>query len=212
MNDFLQLISRPSAALDEGARFFQGVGLLNKAAAELDADLSAHRIGYAVIGGIALNAHGYKRFTTNINVLMTPDSLAKFRAELVGRGYRPAFEGATKKFRITSHNVPLEIITTGEYPGDGKPKPVQFPNPSDVSETINGVQTVTLPKLIELKLASGITGLGRLKDLADVQEMIRVRDLPASFADELDPSVRAMFLELQNEIQQVNEAGGDPIG
>ena len=68
MTDFLQLISRPSAALDEGFRFFQGVGLLNETLAELAADLSAHRVGYAVIGGIALNAHGYKRFTTNINV------------------------------------------------------------------------------------------------------------------------------------------------
>ena len=212
MTDFLQLISRPCAALDEGFRFFRGVGLLCETLAELAADLSAHGVGYAVIGGIALNAHGYKRFTTNINVLMTPDGLAKFRAELIGRGYRPAFEGATKKFRITSHNVPLEIITTGEYPGDGKPKSVQFPDPSTAAESINGVQTVTLPKLIELKLASGITGLGRLKDLADVQEMIRARALPASFADTLDASVRAKFLELQNEIQQVNDAGGDPVG
>ena len=138
--------------------------------------------------------------------------MAKFRAELVGRGYRPAFEGATKKFRITSHNVPLEITTTGEYPGDGKPKAVRFPDPSTVAEIINNVQTVTLPKLIERKLASGITGLGRLKDLADVQEMIRARDLPAAFANELDPSVRAKFLELQNEIQQAKDAGGEPVG
>ena len=212
MADFLQLISRPSAAYEEGLRFFRGKGMLNEALQQLARDLKAQGIDYAVIGATALNYHGYLRFTSDIDVLMTPDGLATFRAELIGRGYRPAFEGATKKFRITSHNVPLEIITTGEYPGDGKPKSVQFPDPSTAAESINGVQTVTLPKLIELKLASGITGLGRLKDLADVQEMIRARALPASFADTLDASVRAKFLELQNEIQQVNDAGGDPVG
>lgn len=209
MPDFLQLISRPLAAYDEGLRYFKGTGMVNAALKGLAHDLEAHGIDYAVIGAVALYHHGYLRFTSDIDVLMTPEGLAKFRAELVGRGYRPAFEGATKKFRITSHNVPLEVITTGEYPGDGKPKPVIFPDPSTVSEIINNVLTVTLPKLIELKLASGITGLGRLKDLADVQEMIRVRNLPAAFAEGLDASVRAKFLELHDEIERARAQEGE---
>jgi hypothetical protein len=53
-----------------------------------------------------------------------------------------------------------------------------------------------LERLIELKLASGMTGRGCLKDLADVQEMIRVKELDASFSDHLDPSVQTKFLEL----------------
>jgi hypothetical protein len=36
---------------------------------------------------------------------------------------------------------------------------------------------------IELKLASGMVAPHRLKDLADVQELIRSIDLPGSFAD-----------------------------
>ena len=213
MGDFLQLISPPSAAYEEGLRFFRGKGMINEALQQLARDLEAHHIAYAVIGATALNYHGYLRFTSDIDVLMTREGLAKFRAELVGRGYRPAFEGAMKKFRITSHNVPLEVITTGEYPGDGKPKSIIFPDPATVAETINGVQTVTLPKLVELKLASGITGLGRLKDLADVQELIRVRDLPASLANALDESVRAKYLELHDEMARARamESGGEDV-
>ena len=205
MTDFLELIARPLAAYDEGLRYFRGTGMVNAALNDLAHDLEAHGIDYAVIGAVALYQHGYQRFTSDIDILMTADGLAKFQSELVGRGYQPALAGATKKFRITSHNVPLEIITTGEYPGDGKPKAVVFPVPAEVSEAINGVQTVTLPKLVELKLASGITGLGRLKDLADVQEMIRVRNLPAVFAEGLDASVRAKFLELHDEIERARE-------
>jgi hypothetical protein len=51
--------------------------------------------------------------------------------------------------------------------------------------------------LIELKLASGISAPDRLKDLADVQELIKLRKLDSTFAENLDPYVRGKFLELQ---------------
>ena len=169
--------------------------MLNDALTKLANDLRRNDIGYAVIGAIALNQHGFQRFTTDIDVLMTPEALERFRTSLIGLGYRPAFEGARKKFR-TTENVPIEIITSGEYPGDGLEKPVIFPDPSDFAITIDGVSTITLEKLIELKIASGISATDRLKDLADVQEMIKIKHLDEGFADVLDPYVRDKFLEL----------------
>lgn len=201
LRDYEYVLSSPTAAYEEGLRFFRGVGMANETLRRLAQDLEERGIEYAVIGAVALNQHGYQRFTHDIDLLMTPQGLERFRAELVGRGYRPAFEGAMKKFRATAQNVPVEVITSGEYPGDGKPQPVVFPRPGEFSVVIEGVQTITLEKLVELKLASGMTGLGRRKDLADVQELIRVRNLPASFAERLDPSVRAMFGELHHEIE-----------
>ncbi len=67
---------------------------------------------------------------------------------------------------------------------------------------IGGVKTVDLPTLIELKLASGISGLARLKDLADVQELIRVLSLGPAVAERLDASVRPKYLELYAEVAQ----------
>jgi hypothetical protein len=130
-------------------------------------------------------------------VLLTKAGLEKFREELIGLGYRPAFEGSTKQFRTAAENVPIEFITAGEYPGDGLPKPVKFPNPSEDFVVIDGVKTVTLEKLIELKLASGMTAPDRLKDLADVQELIKTKSLDDSFAGKLDSFVQDKFLELQ---------------
>jgi hypothetical protein len=194
--DFQTVISSPVAAYAEGLNFFAGNGMLNDALSRLVRDLDRNGIDYAVIGAIALNQHGYRRFTEDIDLLMTREGLETFREKLIGLGYRPAFEGAKKKFRTTEENIPVEIITTGEFPGDGLPKSVVFPEPSTASVVIDDVKTVSLPTLIELKLASGISAPDRLKDLADVQEMIRLKGLDSAFAESLDPFVREKYLEL----------------
>lgn len=181
----------------EGLRYLMGRGELNSALAQLSEDLGRHGIDYVVIGAVALMAHGYPRFTEDIDLVMTGEGLEDFHRELVGRGYRrPAFEGARKRMRSTRDGVPVEVIVSGEYPGDGRPKPVSFPAPAEASVEIDGVRVVTLEKLIELKLASGMTAPDRLKDLADVQELIKARGLDADFAGRLDPYVREKYLEL----------------
>ena len=204
--DFQDILASPADTYEEGLRFFRGEGMTNQTLRRLVADLEARGIDYSVIGAVALNQHGYRRFTEDIDLLMTPDGLERFRAELVGRGYRPGFANATRKFRDTEQNVPIEVITSGEYPGDGKPKTVRFHDPAEHFVVIDGIKTVTLAKLIELKLASGMSGLARLKDLADVQELIRVKQLGADMADQLDASVRDKYLELYNEVEQARDA------
>lgn len=186
----------------EGLRYFMGEGTLNKTLARLSTDLEEHGIDYMVIGAVALLAHGYPRFTEDIDLVMTADGLQKFHEELVGLGYAPAFPGARKRLRSTTDNVSVEVMTTGEYPGDGKPKPVRMPRPSEASTEIDGVKFVTLEKLIELKLASGISAADRLKDLADVQELIKIRKLDTDFANKLDPYVRTKYLELEAAVRQ----------
>jgi len=186
----------------EGLRYFMGEGTLNKTLARLSSDLDERGIDYMVIGAVALLAHGYPRFTEDIDLVMTAEGLRKFHEELIGLGYVPAFPGAMKRIRSTADGVSIEVMTTGEYPGDGKPKPVSMPAPAEASMEIDGVRFVTLEKLIELKLASGITAPDRLKDLADVQELIKIRKLDADFARKLDPYVRTKYLELQEAVRK----------
>jgi len=179
-----------------------GQGSLNRALAHLAADLKDHGIDYAVIGAVALFAHGYPRLTEDIDLVITAEGLTKFHEQLLGLGYVPAFPGARKRLRSTRDGVKIDVITSGEYPGDGKPKPVSFPTPPESTVEIDGVRFATLEKLVELKLASGMTAPDRLKDLADVQELIKIRGLSADFADQLNPYVREKFLELLNAVQR----------
>lgn len=199
--DFQQIIESPVLAYQEGLKFFMGEGILNQTLRRVTKDLENRGIEYSVIDAIALNNYGYRRFTEDIDLLLTKEGLEKFQKELVGLGYRPAFQGATKKFRTTEENVAVEIITSGEFPGDGKPKPVRFPEPAENQTEIDGIKTLTLEKLIELKLASGMTAPHRLKDLADVQELIKIKNLKADYAERLNQYVREKFLELQKAVE-----------
>ena len=192
-----------SETYEEGLRYFMGSGNVNKTLARLASDLKEHDIEYAVMGAIALLAHGYPRFTEDINLVMTREGLEKFHRELVGLGYAPAFPQAKKRLRATEENVSIDVMLAGEYPGDGKPKPIAIPDPKTAAVEIDGVRFVTLEKLIELKLASGMTAPDRLKDLADVQELIKVRQLGPEFAERLDPYVREKFLDLYETIKQM---------
>jgi hypothetical protein len=212
MPTFDQLTASPTAAFDEGLAFFRGQGMLNNTLVRVASDLERSGIDYAVIGAVALNQHGYRRFTEDIDLLLTREGLRKFQDELVGKGYVPAFSGATKMFKTSQENVRIEVVTTGEYPGDGRPKPVVFPDPSGNAEEIAGVKTLVLPKLIELKLASGMTAPDRLRDLADVQELIKVKGLPEDFASGLDESVREKYRELHRgvELAKARERGMQP--
>ncbi len=92
--------------------------------------------------------------------------------------------------------VKVEFLTTGDFPGDGKPKPVAFPDPATVRVAGAGMWFLSLPALIELKLASGISNPLRGKDLVDVQELILELKLDESFAPQLNEYVRDKFLEL----------------
>jgi len=207
--DFQTVLSSPTLAYAEGLKFFHGEGMLNNALKRIVSDLERNQIDYAVIGAVALNQHGYRRFTEDIDLLLTNEGLEIFRETLVGLDYRPAFEGAKKKYRTTEENIPVEIITSGEFPGDGLPKPVEFPDPSEFAVIIDGVKTISLEKLIELKLASGMTAGDRLKDLADVQELIKLKSLDESFAERLDTFVQAKFIELQRAVDTARDQSGE---
>lgn len=153
-------------------------------------------IEYVVIGGMALTLHGFARPTADVDILVSRAGLDQVHRDLVGRGFRPTFPGARKSLRDTKTGVKIDFITTGEYPGDGKPKEVMFPDPGVTATDRLGYQVIELPRLIELKLASGLTDPLRLRDLADVQDLIRALELPRNLADDINPSVRDEYLRM----------------
>lgn len=194
--------------LREASAFFAGGGALYQTLHRLVERLAAEGIDYALLGGLALGEHGYPRLTQDIDLLLSLAGLARFRERLVGRGYRPAFEGA-QKFRDSETGVRIEIVTAGEYPGDGLPKPVAFPDPAlpSVTVEVEGVRVIALEKLVELKLAAGQSAPHRRRDLADVQDLIRARGLPEELAEQLDASVRDLYRQLWAEAQEADRFG-----
>jgi hypothetical protein len=191
-------------ALLEGSRHFEEDSAVFKALRRITSKLEELGIPYAVAGGMALFAHGYRRFTEDVDIIVDRSSLAEIHKRLEGRGYRPPFAGS-KQLRDTEHGVRIEFLVTGDFPGDGRPKPVAFPDPATVAEDIRGIRFLKLNSLIELKLASGMTNAARLKDLADVAELIKTLSLRKDRAESLDPYVRSKYLDLWSAVQN------DPI-
>lgn len=183
-------------ALREGSMHFEAEGgAVQLTLQRITRRLDELGIPYAVVGGLALFFHGYQRFTTDVDILVTKDDLRTVHEQLEGRGYLPPFE-KSKHLRDTTTGVKVEFLTTGEFPGDGKEKPVAFPHPADVRVQGAGIWFLSLPALIELKLASGISNPLRGKDIVDVQALITELKLGDDFAAQLHEFVRPKFLEL----------------
>jgi hypothetical protein len=187
--------------MSEGGRHFEGTSAVHEALRKITSKLDELGVPYALVGGMALFHHGVRRFTEDVDLLVTAPSLKTIHEHLEGAGYLPPFEGA-KNLRDTTLGVRIEFLVTGQYPGDGKPKSIAFPDPSDVAIERDGIQVIDLPELIELKLASGMSDPGRMKDLADVVELIKTLGLPRDYAaQQLHADVRDKYGELWRSIR-----------
>ena len=199
----------PRWALSEGSRHFEEKSAVFEALHKITRRLKDLGIPYAIVGGMALFRHGLRRFTEDVAILVTKEGLKLIHDKLVGLGDLPPHP-RSKHLRDTELGVRIEFLTTGQYPGDGREKPVRFPEPSQVSFEADGIWYIKLPNLIELKLASGMTNPARLKDLADVLELIKVLNLPDELAAQLDPFVREKYLELWEASKEGEQLEPDP--
>jgi hypothetical protein len=191
--------------MSEGSLFFEGQGRVQRSLQRISRRLDELGIPYAVAGGMALFAHGHHRFTEDVDILLTREDIERVHEALDGRGWVRPFS-KSKNLRDADTGVRIEFLVAGDYPGDGKPKAVQFPRPDDVAVEIDGVKYVNLPTFIELKLASGMTGgPHRAKDLVDVGELITAANLPESLATSLNPYVRQTYLDLWRQLHAAAE-------
>ena len=182
-------------ALKGADRYFMGTHEVHKTADRIEKLLKEAGIDYAVAGALALNAHGVERMTEDVDLLVTREGLTRFKELWLGRGYIEVTPGA-KPIRDAETRVKIDFLVSGDFPGDGLPKPVAFPIPKDVAHGSGRWTVVNLPTLIELKLASGMTAKDRPRDFDDVIRLIRERQLPRSFGDQLNEYVRGKWAEL----------------
>ena len=185
--------------LKEIDMFFDGTSPVHQTMQRLIARLGQAGIPYAVMGAMAVNAHGARRTTDDLDVLLTAEGLEQFRKLFVGSIY-DQMPKRPRRFVDRENGVSIDVLVTGHYPGRGGPGPFAFPDPEQASEEIKQIRVVTLVQLIQLKLAAR-----RHYDFGDVVFLIRVHDLDESFADRLHPSVRGDFIECLEEKRRDDE-------
>src|SRR5438270_2238375 len=130
-----RLNERKDWALKQGSMHFEERSAVFDSLRKIARRLDELGIPYAIAGGMAMYSHGFRRFTEDVDILVMPEGLKEVHAKLGGLGYVPPFKDS-KQLRDTETGVRIEFLVSGQFPGDGKPKPVAFPDPADVSIVI----------------------------------------------------------------------------
>lgn len=185
--------------LKELDQFFQEKDPVHQALRRIVKRLEKAGISYAIMGGMAVFAHGHHRATNDVDLLLTEQGFEEFRQRFVPKKYKPQ-EGRSRRFIDPKDEVSIDILIAGRYPGSGKPGPVAFPDPADVREVIKKKWVVNLATLIQLKLAAR-----RHQDFADVVSLIRVHNLDESFQDKLHPTLHRDYIECLEEKRREEE-------
>ncbi len=179
--------------------FFAGNDPVHQTMRRVVEKLEGANIPYAIVGGMAVNAHRYQRTTGDVDLLLTPEGFAAFRRLFVETDFESIPE-RKRRFVDRANRVNIDVLVTGLFPGSGRPGPISFPDPANVSETIDDIRFVNLVTLVQLKLAAR-----RYKDFGDVVALIRSNDLDEAFADRLDESVRGDYIECLEEKRREDE-------
>ena len=176
--------------ITEVGMFFEKKGLVWETLRVLESRLQQAGIDYVVIGGLALNAYNYPRQTVDVDVILTASSLTRFRQQFAGQAYNQD-PRLPRRFADAQTGVAVDVLIAGQIAGNArKNKTVHFPDPAQM-EVHAGLRTVSLARLIELKLVTW-----RYKDWGDVVELIRRNQLPESFADWFSAEVMSTMKDI----------------
>lgn len=179
--------------------FFDGNDKVHLTLRRVAAALDSAGISYAIVGGMAVNAHEHERTTKDVDFLVTSQGFETFE-KLIVSGDFSNVPGRSRRFLDRITGVTFDFIVSGMYPGSGKPGPIVYPNPKDVSQRINNFPVIDLATLIQLKLAAR-----RHQDYADVVNLISAHQLDESYLSRLHPSVHADYVECLEEKRREDE-------
>lgn len=171
---------------DEALNLMDGKGAILDTAREVSAWLREAGVAAPVVGGVAVVLHGHWRSTRDIDILAV-SPLDCVAAVLLAHGY--THDPVRQEF--VREGIPVHLVTA-EQAGTSAPNTVE----------IEGVYSVALPDLIEMKLRSGTANLLRAQDLADVIGLIRHHRLTGQFARHLDRTLRPTFRKLARAIER----------
>jgi hypothetical protein len=171
---------------DEALSLLDRRGSILEMARELSLVMRRENIPGVVVGGIAVVLHGHVRSTKDIDIFVD-QPLEEIARVLIAQGFQ--YDEARREF--VRDGVPVHLVTRDQVARAPKK-----------SIEIEGITTVSLADLIEMKLESGSKNVLRAQDLADVIGLIRQNGLTGEFARHLHKSLRTEYRKLAKAIRE----------
>ena len=185
----------PEAGMVEADRYFQERGEVHATLHQITGHLDRAGVAYGVAGSLAVFFHGLRRLTDRVELLINKVGREWILSQLDQLGCIHEWPWSNE-FRDRRNGVLIRLIVNEDFPKYDLARPFEKPPPEDVFETHESIRYVNLRTLIELKLTYGIGRRDCLNDLAEVQELIKIRWLPRDFANSLHANLRSAFLNL----------------
>lgn len=152
--------------------------------------LNVADVRYIVVGGLAVNAHGYLRFTNDLDLVLqlVPDNVRRALAAFASLGYQPAIPVAAADFadphkrknwirekgmqvlQLWSEvhlETPIDLFVEEPFPFDAEYQNALVKNLHGVTE----VRFASVPTLIRMK-----EDAGREQDRIDVEHLRLILD------------------------------------
>lgn len=175
----------------------------------LDQALHACDCEAVVAGGWADWRHGYiGRVTQDVDIVLPSDRIDDFQrmASVSGFDVLAPPAGRWPKLMHRETGIQVDVLPKGGRPGTpARPAPTTISHPSAMGAARGSLRYITLPALVELKLAAA-----RLRDEADVVELARENpdrlDEVRRHLASIDPRYASRFDEL---LALVDDSAGE---
>jgi len=142
-------------------------------------------VRYLIAGGMAVNAHGYVRYTQDVDIVIQlhPDNIVKAFSALATLGYRPAVPILAEEFAKEDrrrHWIASKGMTVLNFWSDAHrdtPVDVFVTDPFEFDAEYRMGRLVELTPGVEVRFVSLATlirmkeAVGRMRDLDDVQHL-----------------------------------------
>lgn len=174
----------PRLSLEEALLILEGKGPILEAALDASRILREHRIEGGIVGGVAVGLYGRLRATDDVDVYVAKDA-QRFAELLETHGYC-ASETAREFVKVHACVHLHTLVQIGR-------RRLQYTD-------INGIRTVSLADLINIKLRSGRDNILRARDLADVVDLMRGNRLSGEFTGLIESDLRPEFRRILQAI------------
>ena len=143
-----------------------------------------------VIGGYAVQQYGYRRFTEDVDVVVSRRQAA--RDYLVTTGFFKPVAGSQMTIVDRETGVAVDLLPAGRQ---DSPSAFPYPDP-DKSAMQSGIRYVDFEELVALKLSTG-----RSKDSADIVELAKINKLPADMMQGYSATVVQAYAKAWQQAQ-----------